>query len=113
MTKQSIIPTKHAKCKIPVCSACIGSMMSKQNWRTKPWTDYKLLEHLKPSNLISVNMLVLPIPGLIAQMISFLTTRKRYKYATIYVSNWLCLGYIYLQTDVLVETTLKGKQAFE
>jgi len=57
-------------------------------------------------------MLVSPTPGLIAQMSSFLT-KKQYRYATVYVDNYSRLGYVYLQSDSSVETTLKGKQAWE
>ena len=40
-------------------------------------------------------------------------TRKRYRYATVYVDQASRLGYMYLQSDASVETTLKGKLAYE
>ena len=39
---------------------------------------------LKPGEVITVDQMVNPVPGLIAQMVSFLT-RQRYKYATVFV----------------------------
>jgi len=56
--------------------------------------------------------MVSPTPGLIAQMAGLLT-RKRYRYATVYVDNASRLGYVYLQPDSSVEMTLKGKEAYE
>ena len=57
-------------------------------------------------------MIVSPTPGLITQMTSLLT-KQRYKYATIYVDQASWLGYVYLQADAIVETTLKSKRAYE
>jgi len=56
--------------------------------------------------------MVSPIPGFVAQMTLFLT-RKHYRYTMIYVDQVSRLGYAYLQTDAMVETTLKGKLAYE
>ena len=57
-------------------------------------------------------MMSSPTPGLIAQMASLLTG-KRYKHVTVFVDNATRLGCVYIQTDSTVETTLKGKEAYE
>ena len=61
---------------------------------------------------MSVDQLVLPTPGLIAQITGFLTT-KRYKYATIYVDQYTRYGYVYLLKTASAEETGEGKKAFE
>ena len=67
---------------------------------------------LKPGNIVSVDQMVSPVPGFIAQMTGKLTVR-RYKYATIFVDQVSKLGYIYLQTSQDAEETLEGKKVFE
>jgi len=112
MAKNGIIPPALAKCPIPACSACMVGMLSKKRTRDKPKNDYEKRKISTPGQLTSVDMMVSPTPGLIAQMASLLT-RKRYKYATVYVDQASRLGYLYLQQDSSVETTLKGKEAYE
>ena len=65
-----------------------------------------------PEELVSVDQLVSPAPGLIAQMTGILTT-KRYKYATVYVDQASRLGYVHLQRSSDAEETVQGKVAFE
>ena len=112
MAKQGVIPSRLASCPIPTCSACMAGIMSKRGWRDKPRKNYSNTTVVTPGELTSVDMMVSPTPGLIAQMTSILTT-KRYKYATVYVDHATRLGFVYLQADSTVETTLKGKEAYE
>ena len=84
----------------------------KSKWRDKTKQNYNSRKASYPGEIVSVDMLVSPTPGLIAQMSSFLT-KKRYKYATVYIDNYSRLGYVYLQPDSSVQTTLKGKLAWE
>ena len=95
MAEQGILPRNLAKCNIPVCSACMGGMITRKNWRNNPRKQYKVANVTKPGERVSVDMLVSPTPGLIAQMSSFLT-KKRYWYATVYLDNYSWLGYVYL-----------------
>jgi hypothetical protein len=112
MAKNGVIPSRLASCAIPTCSACMTGMMSKRGWRDKPRKDYCKNIPLKPGEVTSVDMMVSPTPGLIAQMTSILT-KKRYKYATVYVDQATRVGFVYLQPDSTVETTIKGKEAYE
>ena len=66
----------------------------------------------RPGHVVSVDQLVSPTPGLIAQMTGFLTT-KRYKYATVYVDQFSKLGFVYLQKTASAEETVESKRAFE
>ena len=113
MAKQNIIPRRLANIKPPVCSACMFSKMTRRQWRNKRrkhWTDGKRAK--KPGDLVSVDQLESPAPGLIAQMVGNLTN-KRYKYATVYVDQYSGLGYVYLQKSASADETIEGKHAFE
>jgi hypothetical protein len=62
--------------------------------------------------VVSVDQLESPTPGLIAQMTGKLTT-KSYKYATVYVDQRSRFRYVHLQKTTSAEETIEGKNAFE
>ena len=62
--------------------------------------------------MISVDQMVSPVPGLIAQMVGFLT-HQRYKYATVFVDQASRMGFVYLQKTCSAEETIEAKRAFE
>jgi Reverse transcriptase (RNA-dependent DNA polymerase) len=113
MAQQNIIPRRLARCRVPTCSACLYSKATKRPWRGKETKRGSgKAQPQRPGQVVSVDQLVSPTPGLIAQMTGFLTT-KRYKYATVYVDQWSRLGYVYLQKTASAEETVEGKKAFE
>ena len=61
---------------------------------------------------VSVDQLVSPTPGLIAQMTGLLMKAK-YKVATVYVDQYSSFGYVHLQKSHGIEETLASKTAFE
>ena len=76
MAKDGIIPKLLANCKIPACSACIMGQMGRRRWRRKPSNTHEGTIITKIGAVVSVDMLVSPTPGLVAQMESFLTKKK-------------------------------------
>ena len=114
MARQGIINSKFAKCQLPVCSSCLYAQATKRRWRDKPREadSQAIRKEMRPGECVSVDQLVSPTPGFIAQMTGILTT-KRYKYATIYVDQGSKLGFTYLQKSADAEETLEGKRAFE
>ena len=81
------IPKQFVKYEVPLCSACLYVKQTCRPWRQKPHKQKFIKEHkLEPGDVISVNQMVSPTPGLVAQMTGILTT-KRYKYATVYVGQ--------------------------
>ena len=62
--------------------------------------------------VVSVDQMVSPAPGHIAQMTGILTN-KRYRYATVYVDQFSKLSFVYLQKTASAEETLDSKIAFE
>jgi hypothetical protein len=86
---------------------------SRKAWRGKQikkavgvWKD------LQPGEMISVDQMVLPIPGLVVQLTGALTT-KRYNCTTTYMDQATRMGYVHLQKAATAEETLEGKEAFE
>ena len=86
MARQGILPQRLAQCKIPSCSAWLCGKATKRAWRSKQGKQRKRNKTLKPREVISVEQMVSPVPGFIAQMVGFLT-KQRYKSATVFVDQ--------------------------
>jgi hypothetical protein len=112
MAKRGILPTNLATCHVPICSACQYAKATKRPWRGKPRKDFAPSRATKPGEVVSVDQLVSPTPGLIAQMTGFIT-KERYNYATVYVDQATGHGYVYLQKTPSAQETLESKRAFE
>ena len=79
MAKLGTIPKKLANCPVPACSSCLYAKAIKRKWRSRTTNNKdEAVKPTKPGERVSVDQLVSPTPGLIAQMAGFLTT-KRYK----------------------------------
>ena len=113
MAKKGVIPSKYGTCDIPVCQACAYAKMIRKPWRNKPMAKYVSdQDNLKPGDIISVDQMVSPVPGFIAQMTGKLTT-KRYKYSTVFVDQSSKLGYVHLQKSQDADETVEAKITFE
>ena len=66
----------------------------------------------QPGEPISVDQLISPTPGFIAQMCGILTT-KRYTCATVYVDQASKLGFAWIQKTTEAKDMVEGKKAFE
>ena len=95
MARKGIIPRKYASCEIPICQACAYAKIIRRPWRNKPKADGIIQDDMKPGDVTSVDQLVSPVPGFIAQMTGKLTV-KRYKYATVFVDQASKVGYVHL-----------------
>jgi hypothetical protein len=62
---------------------------------------------------VSVDQLVSPTPGFVAQMRVFILTVARYTCATLYIDQASRLSYTYLQKTASAKETIAGKTAFE
>ena len=112
MAHQGILPRRLAHSKIPSCSTCLYRKATKRAWQSKQGKQRQEKKALKPGEVISVDQMVSPVPGLIAQMAGFLT-RQCYKYATVFVDQASRMGFIYLQKTCSAEETIEAKRAFE
>jgi hypothetical protein len=66
----------------------------------------------KSGQVVSVDMMHSPTPGLVAQL-SRLLTNKHSCYASVFVYHYSGAGYVHLQRTQLAEKTLEGKACFE
>jgi hypothetical protein len=114
MAKCGALPRRLAECDIPVCTACMYAKAARRPWRSKSTKEQEeeIKPPTKPGEVVSVDQLRSPTPGLVAQMTGNLTT-KRYNYATVFVDQYSRLGYVYVQKTQSAEETLEAKEAFE
>jgi hypothetical protein len=57
-----------AKGSPPMCAACAYAKATRKPWRNKERIDYEAITYNKPGEMVSVDQLVSPSPGFIAQM---------------------------------------------
>ena len=112
MAHQGILPWRLAQCKIPTCSACLYGKATKRAWRSKQERQRQWNEALKPGDVISVDQMVSPVPGLIAQMVGFLMN-QHYKYATVFIDQASRMRFVSLQKTCSAEETIKAKRALK
>ena len=62
--------------------------------------------------MVSVDQMISPTPGLIAQMTGFLM-KQHYTCATVFVDQVSGARYMHLQQSTNAEETIEGKRAFE
>lgn len=96
MAQQGVIPCRLKDTYKPSCLACEYAKATCKPWKNKKQKGYKRpIKATKPGQVVSVDQLVSPTPGLIAQMTGILTT-KRYRYATVYVNQFSKFSYFHL-----------------
>ena len=113
MVQQGTIPKRFQRCRLPFCASCAFGKSTRKPWRShsSPNSD-ESHKPRKPGECVSVNQLISPTPGFIAQMSGTLTT-QRYKCATIFVDQYSGFSYVWVQRTTSVQDTLKAKRAFE
>jgi hypothetical protein len=111
MAKQGVLPSRLAKCHIPLCTACAYGKATRKPWRVK---GKKMTTRVmtSPGQCVSVDQLISPTPGYVAQLRGTPTT-KRYQAATIFVDQYSGAGFIHLQKSTTAEETIEGKERFE
>ena len=94
MAEQGVFPQHLKNIPTPACLACYYAKATERPWRHKPQKHYTPPPPpTTPGQVLSVDQLVSPTPGLIAQMTGKLTT-KRYKYATVFVDHFSRFSYV-------------------
>jgi transposase InsO family protein len=100
--------------KPPMCNDCCAAKATRKPWRGEG--KGHIQSHIKrasnPGDIVSVDQLESSIPGFIGQMTGKLTN-QRIVASTIYVDHASDLSYVYHQTSMTSEETLKSKLAFE
>ena len=113
MAQQGVIPPKFQHVKMPFCAACAHGKATRKPWRSRTTNNKdEAWVPQSPGETVSVDQLISPTPGLVAQMTGMLTT-KRYTCATIYVDHFSGYSFVWLQKTTSADETLEGKKAFE
>ena len=96
------------KCK---CKVCQFGKQVRSSSRVKG-SKSKIFQSKYPGKCVSVDQLVSSTKGFDAQLKGRLT-RKRYKYATVFVDQFSRFTYVSLQQTLSSEETIKAKEKFE
>jgi transposase InsO family protein len=98
----------------PMCNDCCGAKATRRPWRTSAGKGNA--SHIKPAtspgDVVSVDQLESSIPGFIGQMTGKLT-RQRIVGSTVYVDHASDFSFVFHQTSMSSEETVKSKLAFE
>ena len=109
MVRQGTLPQKFLHCRLPMCSSCTYGKATRKPWRARSSNNKdEAAQPTAPGQCISVDQLISPTPGFIAQMAGKLTT-QRYTCATIYVDQYSGYSFTWIQRSTSVEETIKGK----
>jgi GAG-pre-integrase domain len=112
MASKGLLPSKITKCRVPICQSCMYGSLTRQPWRTNAKPSNITDSVTKPGDHISVDQLILPVPGLIGQL-KGITTRARYGVATVFVDTFSRYTYVHLQQTTNTAETLEAKKRFE
>ena len=116
MAEVGLPPKKLAKAPIPKCAGCMFAAMTKKPWHSKGKNTCgqvgRMTNIISPGQCVSVNMLESPQVGFIAHMKERLT-RKRYRYATVFVDHFLDLKYVHCMSKITLEETIYAKKCFD
>jgi hypothetical protein len=123
MAKQNMLPRRITKIRIdmskqhskpPMCNDCRGAKATRRPWRGKSakYNQRHIKKVTHPGEVLSVDQLESSIPGFIGQMTGKLT-RQRIVASTVFVDHASDFSYVYHQTSMTSEETLKSKLAFE
>ena len=107
MAKRGDLLSRLADCRIPKCTSCLYGKATKWPWQNKPSGKFesKIRIATKPGEVISVDQLESPTPGLYGQL-KGAATGKRYRAATIFVDHYSRFLFCYLQESLTSADTL-------
>jgi hypothetical protein len=122
MAKQNMLPRRITKIlvdmgkqhsKPSMCNDCCGAKATRRPWRGKSakYNQRHLKKATYPGEVISVDQLESSIPGFIGQTEKL--TRQCILASTVFVDHASDFSYVYHQTSMTSEETLKSKLAFE
>ena len=112
MARQGVFQKKFINCKQPLCAACLYSKAIKQRRPNQACNKDESRKATRPGEIVFVDQIVSPTAGFAAQISGFIT-KKRYRYATIYVDQYSNRAFVHLQKTSSTEEKIQGKKAFE
>ena len=113
IAKQNVISRRLAKAPTSACTSCLHATATKRDWRKKSRKGWKqVAKALAPGRLVSVDQLLSPALGLVAQLTGRLMT-ARSRAATVFVDHFSGFRYVHLQILTSADETIEGKEVFE
>ena len=116
MLEVGLLSKKLAKAPIPKCAGCMISKITKKPWRTKGRNTGgqvgQILKIKRPGKCVSVDMIESPHVGFIYHTKGRLT-KKRYRYATVFVDHFSDLKYVHCMSEITSEENIYAKKSFE
>jgi hypothetical protein len=112
LSAKGLLPSRIAKCRIPICQSCMYGSLTKRAWRTKQDCTYIAPDTTAPGQHVSVDQLESPVPGLIGQL-KGKPTLARFRYATVFVDSYSRYSYVHLQQTCNAAETLEAKRCYE
>jgi hypothetical protein len=113
LAQMGVLPKRLANCPIPTCTACLFGKATRRPWRHKSENNSSKSRVInKPGQVVSVDQMKSPTPGLVAQLTGRCTTAC-YNCATVFLDQVSDLSFVYLQKTQSGEETLVAKRAFE
>jgi Reverse transcriptase (RNA-dependent DNA polymerase) len=112
LAKRGDLPSKFAKCPVPMCGVCMYAKKTRRPWRGRPTSEVHTRVATAPGDMVAIDQMVSPTPGLVAQMKGFIT-KQRYTAATVFVDHFSNLSFTYFQKGLTIVETLEAKAAFE
>jgi GAG-pre-integrase domain len=112
LAKRGDLPSKFAKCPAPMCGACLYAKKTRRPWRDRPTSEVHTRVATAPGDIVAIDQMVSPTPGLVAQMKGFIT-KQRYTAATVFVDHFSNLSFTYFQKGLTIVEALEAKAAFE
>ncbi|KAL7564555.1 hypothetical protein ACA910_013956 [Epithemia clementina (nom. ined.)] len=113
MAKSGVLPSGLATCPKPFCSPCQYGKLTRKPWQTKGGPEKSVTKPITaPGQVVPVDQLESTTAGFIAQLKGKLAV-QRYKYATVFVDQFSCYSFVYLQKEITSEETVQAKRAFK
>ena len=113
LAKAGILPKTFLKLnKIPKCASCAFGQAHRRQWRSKghPGGHIRSKAETKPGDGVSVDQIVSAQPGLIPQMVGFLTNH-RIVGATVFVDRVTQYIYVHLMKALTTDNIIAAKSA--
>jgi len=104
MSSLGWLEPKLTKCRIPTCAGCLYGKATRKPWCTKGASN-SIMEPNKLDNVVFIDQLTVTTPGLIGQVMGFLT-HERYNYVTVFLDHYSDAPYIVFQRALTGEETV-------
>ena len=107
-------PKRLSICTCPACASCYYSLAQHKAWRSKGKHNKAILDQMRtlPGEIAHTDIMTSSVPGLIPQMVGFLTSKK-FHYTSFFVDDKSDFTYVYHQGSISVEDTIAAKRAYE